>query len=202
MSNPETHILFVHGAGEGAYKEDKKLAESLGDSLGRGYEVHYLKMPDEENAPYEQWKERIENELTALNGAVVLVGHSVGASILAKCLSEIESKKSVVGVFLLSGPFWSGKGWRYEGYEELELKKDIAAHYPKNAEIFLYHCRDDEIVPFDHLALYATLLPQAAIHELDEGGHQFDNDLSAVAEDIRNLRKVYSVDDSNIQTGK
>ncbi len=53
----------------------------------------------------------------------------------------------------------------------------------------LLHSLDpqDAIVPFDHLALYAQILPEATVCERDEGGHQFNNDLSFVAEDIKSL---------------
>jgi predicted esterase len=77
-------------------------------------------------------------------------------------------------------------GWRYAGYEQLALPKEIAARLSKSTAIFLYHCRDDEIVPFDHLTLYAQVLPQANVRSLDEGGHQLNNDLSEVAKDIIN----------------
>jgi hypothetical protein len=43
------------------------------------------------------------------------------------------------------------------------------------------------VVPFAHLALYAEKLPQASIHEFDGRGHQFDDDLSEVARDIKEL---------------
>ena len=55
-------VLFIHGAGEGAYEADKKLAASLQQLLGPEYEVHYPAMEDEENAPYEQWKHHIEKK--------------------------------------------------------------------------------------------------------------------------------------------
>lgn len=182
----ETQILFVQGAGEGAHREDSALADSLRNSLGAGYDVHFPEMPDEGNAPYARWKEKIRQELAALHGNVVLVGHSVGASVLARCLPEIDTQ-AVAGIFLLSGPFWGGEGWRYEGHETLELPQDIESRFQKRVRIFLYHCRDDEIVPFEHLALYAQRLPRATVQAFDEGGHQFGNDLSAIAGDIRNL---------------
>jgi pimeloyl-ACP methyl ester carboxylesterase len=53
--------------------------------------------------------------------------------------------------------------------------------------IFLYHSRDDEWVPFAHLAMFAERIPQAIIREFDGRGHQFNNDLSEVAEDIKGL---------------
>jgi hypothetical protein len=53
--------------------------------------------------------------------------------------------------------------------------------------LFLYHCRDDATVPFDHLGLYAKILPQATMRAFNEGGHQFNDDLSAIARDIEVL---------------
>lgn len=181
------HVLLIHGAGTGAYKEDKKLAASLTKALGPDYEVHYPEMVDEENAPYEQWTQQIEKELAAMQGPIMLVGHSVGSSVLIKWLSESDVKTPIAGVFLTAAPFWGGKGWRYEGYEQLALPEAPADRLPKGASLFFYHCRDDETVPFDHLALYAQVFPQATIRELDTGGHQFNNDLSEAAKDIKAL---------------
>jgi uncharacterized protein len=177
-------VLLIQGAGAGAYDADKKLADSLQLALGSDYNVRYPLMPDEDNAPYEQWKQQIETELAAMSGPVRLVGHSVGASILAKCLTEIEVDTPVAGIFLLSIPYWGGDGWQYEGYQKLELPKDFAAKLPQDAPVFLYHTQDDEIVPFRHLALYVIILPKATVCEIASGGHQFDNDLTMVAKDI------------------
>ncbi|GAB2800710.1 alpha/beta fold hydrolase [Rhabdobacter roseus] len=180
-------VIFIHGAGEGAYQEDALLAKSLQKELGPDYDVRYLEMPDEDNAPYDAWKQIIENELHQLQKPVVFVGHSVGASHLAKILTEIEAPTPITGVFLLNAPFWGGEGWLYEGYKELELPKDIASKLPKEARVFLYHTHDDEVVPFDHMALYAKLLPQATRREIDQGGHQLNYDLAPVAADIKVL---------------
>lgn len=180
-------VLFIQGAGEGAHEDDKKLVASLHHSLGPAYEIRYPAMPDEENAPYEQWKHQIEKELATMQGPIILIGHSVGASIVIKCMSEIEVKKPVAGIFLIANPFWGGNGWRYKGYEELALPNGFATRLPRGASLFLYHSRDDEVVPFAHLALYAEHLPRATIREFDRRGHQFNNDLSEIAEDITSL---------------
>ncbi|MBC7870717.1 MAG: alpha/beta hydrolase [Chitinophagaceae bacterium] len=182
------HVLFIQGAGTGAFEEDKKLAASLRKALGIDYELHYPAMLDEDNAPYQQWKQQIEQELAAMQGPIILVGHSVGASVIIKCMSETEVKKPIAGIFLIAAPFWGGNGWRYEGYEELALPNGLTAKLPRGVSIFLYHCRDDEIVPSDHLALYAQVLPQAVVREFEAGGHQLNNDLSEVARDIKTLQ--------------
>jgi uncharacterized protein len=182
------HIFLIQGAGAGAYEVDKQLATSLAHSLGPHYEVHYPALPHEEDASSEEWKHHLEKELATMQGPIVLVGHSVGASILIKWMSEMGAEKPIAGMFLLACPFWGGNGWCYSGYEELMLPEGGATNLSKGRQIFLYHCRDDATVPFDHLALYAQILPEATVCERDEGGHQFNNDLSFVAEDIKSLQ--------------
>jgi predicted alpha/beta hydrolase family esterase len=177
-------VLFVHGGGQGAYEEDKKLAANLRDKLGAAYDVRCPKMPNEDSPEYEAWKDRIAKELTALGGEVILVGHSLGASILLKYLSEEKVGKPVVGIFLIAPPYWGAEDWEVSEYA---LRKNFASKLPKELSTFFYHSRDDEWVPFAHLALYAEKLPQATIREFDGRGHQFNDDLSEVAQDIKSL---------------
>ena len=178
------HILFIHGGGgEGAYEEDGILVESLHNALGAAYEVRYPKMLLEESAEYADWKAQIAMELSALVNEVILIAHSVGGSILLKYLTEEQVEKPIAGLFLLATPYFGGdENWNDA---QMNLPQDFAAMLPAIPRIFLYHSRDDEVVPFAHLALYAAKLPQATIRELDGRGHQFGNDLTEVAEDIR-----------------
>jgi uncharacterized protein len=182
------HILFIQGAGEGAYEEDEKLAASLRHLLGSSYEVHYPEMKNEDDADYETWANQIKEEVGTLDGAIIVVGHSVGASVLIKFLSEQKINKTVLGIFLIAAPFWGGdNGWTYDGYETLVVPKEGVSKLLTDVPIFLYHSRDDETVPFTHLSLYADMFPMATKYELDRRGHQLNNDLSEVAHDIKNL---------------
>jgi uncharacterized protein len=93
-------------------------------------------------------------------------------------------EKPIAGLFLIAAPFVGTEGWQVE---EDAPAEDFAAKLPEGLPVFLYHSRDDEWVPYAHLALYAEKLPQATIHEFDGRGHQFDGDLSEVAGDIKEL---------------
>ena len=141
-------------------------------------------MPNEESPVYEAWKYQIARELVALDDEVILVGHSLGASILLKYLSEEKVEKPVAGLFLIAPPYWGTEDWKVDEYA---LQPDFASKLPEELPVFFYHSRDDEWVPFAHLALYAEKLPQATIHEFDGRGHQFDDDLSEVARDVKRL---------------
>lgn len=178
-------VLFIQGAGEGAYEEDAKLAASLQDALGTGYHVIYPKMPDESSPEDEAWITRISQELTLLDGKVILVGHSAGGAVLLKYLLKERVAKPIAGIFLIAMPYWSPED---EKDEEYTLHEGFASQLPKGVPIFLYHSRDDEWVPFAHLARYAEKIPQATIRKFDGRGHQFDDDLSEVAADIASLQ--------------
>jgi predicted alpha/beta hydrolase family esterase len=133
---------------------------------------------ERESPEYADWKAQIASELAALEGEVILVGHSVGASVLLKYLSEVRVETPVAGLFLLAAPFWGADDfWKWD---EVQLPQDIAAKLASISRIYFYHSRDDEIVPFAHLALYAARLPQATIREVDGRGHQLGNDLTDV----------------------
>lgn len=177
----KTHVLFVHGGGEGAYEEDRKLAASLQDALGAGYEVRAPEMPNEDSPEYEAWRDRISEELAGMDGDAILAGHSLGASILLRYLSEQGQQRSVAGVFLVATPFWGAEDWEVDEYA---LQEDFASKLPDGSPVFFYHGRDDEVVPFEHLALYKQILPQAIFRGFDGLGHQFGDDLSEVARDI------------------
>lgn len=175
-------IVFIHGAGDGAYSEDALLAESLRKELGSEYDVAIPHMPDEANPDAERWKQAIASELSLALGSVMLVGHSAGGSTLLKYLAEEPVVTPIAGLFLLAAPSWDEHYWNFD---VLKLPSDIAVKLATIPAIFLYHCQDDNIVPFAHLALHGARMPQATARAFVEGGHQFGNDLSCVAADIR-----------------
>jgi uncharacterized protein len=155
----------------------------LQSALGATYEVHYPQMPDED-APDFGWGRKIGQEIAALQGEVILVGHSLGASMLLKYLSENAVNRKIGGIFLISTPFWGrDESWQ----ESLSLQENFAEKLPEGVPIFLYHSRDDEEVDFAHLRMYAKKLPQATLREVTSGGHQLGNDLTQVAQDIQDI---------------
>lgn len=174
-------VLFVHGAGEGAYEADEKLVLSLRNALGSGYDVRSPRMPNEGDPEVGAWKERIAGELAAMDGGAILVGHSAGSTMLLKYLTEEEPEKPVAGLFLVAAPYAGTGGWVVG---EDGLREDFASRLPEGLPTFFYHARDDEVVPFAHLALYAEELPRAVFRGFDGRGHQFGDDLSEVARDI------------------
>ena len=179
-----TQVLFIQGGGKGGYETDAKLVTSLQNALGGDYKISYPRMQTDEDAPDFGWLKQIGNEIDKLSGDLILVAHSLGSSLLLKYLSENKVSKNIAGVFLIATPFWQGND---EWQQGLKLRDDFAESLPENSRFYFYHCRDDDEAPFDHLAEYKRRLPMAVFREIDNGGHQLGNNISLVAEDIKDI---------------
>src|SRR5215213_1708824 len=107
-------VLFIHGGGGEAFEGDRAQVRSLREALGPDFEVECPEMPDRAAPQYGAWSDRISRELSASNGEVILVGHSLGASILLKHLSEEPVEKPIAGVFLIATPYWGTADWEAE----------------------------------------------------------------------------------------
>jgi len=99
-------VLFVQGGGKGVHDDwDSKLVESLRKELGRGYEIHYPRMPNEADPKYASWKNALKKDLEELPEGAILVAHSVGGTILLKVLTEHRPARTLGGLFVIAAPF-------------------------------------------------------------------------------------------------
>jgi len=141
-------------------------------------------MPKEADPSSTAWKDAIDKEIAVLGDDAILIGHSVGATILINALAENAPKRKLGGVFLISAPFVGPGGW---SSEDLKPPLDLGARLHQTTPVYLYHGSEDETAPIAHLGLYKKVLPQAHVRRLEGRDHQLNEDLSEVARDIRAL---------------
>ena len=171
------HIVLLPGAG--ALRVP--WADALRKALGPGYEVIAPEMPDPDEPHYEAWKQRLVDVITPIEGDLILIGHSLGGSVILKYLAENEVRKRIAAVFSLAAPHFGGE------VEEFHAPKDFS-RLSRIPRIFLYHGREDDVVPSAHLLEYARKLPQATVRMLDHRGHSFaDENPTILIDDIRSL---------------
>jgi predicted alpha/beta hydrolase family esterase len=177
--------LFIQGGSAGAHDDwDSKLVANLARELGQGYDIRYPRMPNESDPSYPAWKIALEHEIAALDDAAVLVGHSVGGTILINALAEHAPERKLAGVFLISAPFVGPGGWPSE---DIKPSRDLGARLPPALPIYLYHGSEDDTAPFAHVDLYKKAIPHAHVRKLEGRDHQLNDDLSEVAADIRRI---------------
>ena len=178
-------ILFVQGAGESVHDQwDDKLVRSLERELDAGYSVRYPRMPDEADPHYSVWKTALLSEFEKLETAAVLIGHSVGGTVLLNVLGEQRLKIMPSALILIAAPFFGEGGWHSD---DIHPRTGLAESLPAGMPVFLYHGTEDETVPFAHVHLHAKALPQATVRVLAHRDHQLNNDLSEVAREIQSL---------------
>ena len=181
-------VLFVQGGGAGVHDGwDNKLVDSLKRELGSAYDIRYPRMPNEDDPRYAAWKATLETELAALDANAILVGHSIGGTILVNTLAERSTKKVFAALFLLAAPFVGDGGW---SSDDLESPRDLGARLPRGLPVHIFHGSEDETAPPAHADLYARAVPQAHVHRLPGRDHQLGNDLREVAAAVTSLESV------------
>jgi predicted alpha/beta hydrolase family esterase len=177
-------VLFVQGGGTGVHDEwDIRMVESLRRALGPRYRVHYPPMPNEADPTLAAWRPALERELAALGDGAIVVGHSVGGTILIHVLSGMAPVDTLGAIVLIAAPFIGDGGWRSD---EIEPHADLAANVP-DVPLLLYHGEEDDVVPVGHAERYAEAIPRARLRRLRGRDHQLSDDLSEVARDIQAL---------------
>ena len=179
-------VLFVQGGGKDVHDEwDNTLVESLEQELGRDYAVSYPRMPHEADPKYADWRAALTLQFARLDEGAMLVGHSIGGTILIRTIADELSKKTFGGIFLIAAPFVGDGGWPSDDVEPLS---ELGVRLPEQTPIYLYHGNQDDTAPLAHVDLYARAIPQAIVRRLSGRDHQLNNDLSDVAADIRHVR--------------
>lgn len=176
--------MFIQGGGDTGYLADKDLVASLRSGLGNAYEIRYPEIQSDENKPDYGWTEQIGKAVSESGEALMLVGHSFGASMILKYLCEIDVPHRPKGIFLLATPFWQGPEDWVQG---IKLGDGFADKLPDGVPLYFYHCKDDGEIPFSHFNVYRQKITKANFRAFDLGGHQLDDHLSEVARDILDL---------------
>jgi len=85
--------LLIRGDGDDCNKADKIPAEYLQTVLGKDHALIYPKLTANEAAPDFGWIKQVENEIDKTGDDVIVIAHSLGASLLLKYLSESNITK-------------------------------------------------------------------------------------------------------------
>jgi uncharacterized protein len=198
-------VVFVHGGEAFSKYEDfltylkndtverytkkvKRWHQALPDDLGEGYEVFLPQMPNAENAKYLEWKIWFEKYLAFLEDGAILIGHSQGGYFLVKFLLENELSVKIRALYLVAAPFEpddfggeDGGDFRFDTTKVHNLSN-------KAQNIFIFHSKDDFVVPYAHALKYKAALPAAELVLFEDRVHFWQESFPELIESIKGLK--------------
>ena len=179
-------ILFAHSGGsQGAKGEGSfDLVTYLKKELPSQIEINYPVIANPEAPTYEMWKKLFDTQFKLIKEPLILVGHSLGGSMLLKYLSEENSTIQIDALFLVDTPFWGEADWNIEDFV---LQENHAFKLSKIKHVYLYHSIQDPIVPFEHVNIYKKTFPASTVRVIQGSDHTFANGLRELVNDIKSV---------------
>lgn len=172
-------LLFIQGAGEGTHADwDAALVASLRAALGADVEIRYPPMPNEGEPDYGAWSAAILDEIARLDDDAIVVGHSLGGTILVHALAERPTATRLRAIILVAAPYVGEGGWPAG---EWTPQTALGERLPSGAAVLFFHGTADDTVPPTHATLYAKAIPQAHLTILPGRDHQLNGDMREVA---------------------
>lgn len=177
-------ILFIQGAGNVTREQEQVIVDALRINLGAAFTIIYPRMPDADYPTYMAWNDVLTTHLKNLSGKVILLGHSLGASIILKHFSSAPVPNKIIGMILFGPPYWKHQHWDVSEYV---IEDKFIANLSKLKNIYFYYSLDDEVIPYTHLESYQQLLPQANWRIISGVDHSYHGAITDMIKDIQEL---------------
>src|SRR3989344_2492377 len=198
----KTQIFFIHGGMTFRNRKDylhflktrkipfkRKIRwsdEYLRGKLGKSFEVIKPRMPQQDDARYEDWKIHFERYFPRLKDNLILIGSSLGGIFLAKYLSEHKFPRKILATYLICPPFDDSlPGEDLVG--GFKLKSDLSLLEKNSKNLYLMFSGDDDVVPVSHARKYGQKLKHAKIVVFKSKNGHFK--ISRFPEIVRMIKK-------------
>ena len=170
------------------FEEKKRRRKTLEKELP-DYQVIKPEMPNKEMACYKIWKLWFEKHFPFLNWEeIILVWHSLWATFLTKYLSENRFPKMIDQLHIISPaidemglPEWDNYIWDFRC--NLDNIHNIQDQCKK---LWIWHSKDDPVVPFNHSERLIKELPNANFMIFEDRWHFNQEHFPELIETIKN----------------
>lgn len=158
----EDYHSYLQNRSFDPFDTKKSRRDRVARALSEEYQMMIPTMPCKQNADYLGRKIRFERHFDYLNNEeLILIGHSLWATFLTKRLSENTFPKEISQLHLVC-TYLSSTGLIDEWIGDFIIDHDKVSTIEKQVnQIFLYHSKDDPVVPYRHSEKLAELLPKS-----------------------------------------
>lgn len=162
-------------------------AENLRESLN-DFELLMPRMPNSQNAKYEEWKIWFERYFEFVHDDAILIGWSLGGMFLAKYLSEEKIPFKIKTVYLLGAPSGEFTDESSNDCASFLFPMENLVYITRQVEeVNVWHSEDDFVVPFEELELYKKFLPEAKFVTFSDKNHFLIPEFPELINSIKSL---------------
>jgi hypothetical protein len=178
MKKQKPQIFFIHGGMTFKCRKDyvnwlkkreisleKKTKWSYGyfdRALGKKFQIIKPRMPQQDDAKYEDWKISFERYFPYLKHNIILIGSSLGGIFLSKYLSENKFPKKILSVYLVGAPF-DDELSNEDLAGGFKLKSNLSMIEENCGRVNLLFSKNDDVVPVKQAEKYRKKLKNANI---------------------------------------
>jgi len=164
------------------YFSQKGWKSTLADRLVGVLTVYSPRMPNMNDARYAEWKIWFEKITPLMTNDVFLLGHSLGGIFLVKYLSEHTLPISVQALFLVAPPYNTPTE---HPLVDFTLEKNLDGVQKQCKQIYLFHSKDDRVVPFSNFERYAKEFLEAKQFIFEDRGHFNQEEFPEIVEELK-----------------
>lgn len=168
-------------------KKKKWMKDWLTEQHKEKFEYIQPSMPNKQMASYKARKIWFEKIFPYLNdNDTILVWHSLWWIFLLKYLSENKFPKKIKQLHLISSVIDETNMPKEEKFlwDFIFDHQDIKNITPQVDQIFIYHSKDDLVVPYSHSVRLNKFLPQAKFISFENMGHLNQEEFPELLENI------------------
>jgi uncharacterized protein len=165
----------------------------IDQKLGKRFEIIRPRMPQQDDAKYEDWKIYFERHFPYLRDNIILIGSSLGGIFLAKYLSEHKFPRKILSTYLICPPFDDSlPGEDLAG--GFRLRSDLTKMEKQTKNLYLMFSKTDDVVPLEHADKFRKKLKKARfIVFKDKNGHfkisRFPEIVGMIIHDLNTLKR-------------
>jgi predicted alpha/beta hydrolase family esterase len=176
--------IFIHCSGtQFGNQGSTPLFNCLDFELKSELNIRSPLMPNPQAPSYEAWRHAIN--MLDISQVSIMMGHSLGASVLLKYLAVEKPFLALDALLLIATPLWGLPDWTHGDYF---LPADCTKALANIKKIIFYHSTDDDVVPFHHSEMYRKRLPVATLRMLHGQGHYFTKGIPVLVDDLKYLK--------------
>lgn len=159
--------------------------KTLGEKLWDDYEYMRAPLDALDFADYTAWKIMFEKMFPYLRDDMILVTTSLWSSFILKYFWENDFPVKIKKLFFIAPAV---RDTQEEKLGSFASKLEFSVRLRKWVEqIYMYHSRDDDLVPFEQSLELHSYFPESIFREFDNRGHFYkEAELPEIIEDIKN----------------